>query len=223
MAAHLRMGRPRAPPCTRRGRWHLPGGRRVAAHLRVGRPRAGPRNRQGRRHLPGGGSRGNAGRGGGGRRRWRDRTPHATSTADIIALIKGMWHLAIAPAENGVEPKRVCVPESRRNSEAAGCPPWWGTAQRRFPQPTKWKAPLRSPKQDKQWRTRRNNIPPHAMRAIGCPYSTIIVERAAVGTPGNSMGRRQVRLLRSHAVRPRRHSPPKDDVEPLQVCPAQDR
>ncbi|OPJ71528.1 hypothetical protein AV530_009732 [Patagioenas fasciata monilis] len=52
------------------------------------------------------------------------------------------------------------------------------------------------------------------MRAIARAHANDIMQRAAVGRQGNSMGPRRV-----HLPRPRCHIPPKDDVEPMEVDP----
>ena len=155
------------------------------------------------------------------RRRSDAVTPPATSVVSIDPLIDAMQRLAIGTPPNAVQPKRLCLPGSSRGSDTGGCPPWRGTARRRFLRPSKGKAPLRSLRKDNRWRRRRNSIPPRARRArMAFAHATIIVQRAAVGTSGNGMGPRRTYLLR-HGGRPRRDSPPKDDVEPMEVDPPQ--
>ncbi|GAB0183050.1 hypothetical protein GRJ2_003180700 [Grus japonensis] len=153
------------------------------------------------------------------RRRRNQTAPRATSTTNLLApLINGMQHMAAGPTGNATEAKRVCLPGSSRSSQAGGCPPLRGTAQRCFPQPPRRKAPPRSHLQmAKQWR-RRRNITPRAMRASARAHATDVGHRAAGGTQGNSLGPWRAYLLR-HGVRPRRDCPPKDDVEPMEVDP----
>lgn len=99
----------------------------------------------------------------------------------------------------------------RSHSSGAGSfPPWHGTAQSLFPQLWRKKALPRRRKQRQQ----RRNITPHAMRA------TVInsMQHMAVGTQRNSTGPWYIYLLR-HGVRPRHASPPKNDMEPVDVNP----
>ena len=152
------------------------------------------------------------------RRRRRNKiTPPALSASHLASLVEGMQRMALGPPGNGVQPSRVCLPASSRSSEAGGCPPLRGTAKRCFPQLPKRKAPPSSLKKGKQ-RRRRRRITPRAMRAIARAHAADVVQRAAVGTQRNSMGPWRVHLLR-HGVRPRCDSPPKDDVEPMEVDP----
>lgn len=99
----------------------------------------------------------------------------------------------------------------RSHSSGAGSfPPWHGTAQSLFPQLWRKKALPRRRKQRQQ----RRNITPHAMRA------TMInsMQHMAVDTQRNSTGPWYIYLLR-HGVRPRHASPPKNDMEPIDVNP----
>lgn len=82
-------------------------------------------------------------------------------------------------------------------------------------EPRRRKAP---PRRKKGNRRRRRNITPCAPRAIALTRATDGMQRAAVGTQGNSIGPWRIYLLR-HGVRPRCVSPPKDDVEPMDIDP----